>query len=257
MVTAETQKTVLVTGANRGVGLQFATQYAAVGWRVIAGCRSPDQAQDLQTLASADSSIAVETLDVTNSNHITALAEKYKDTAIDILINNAGMYGDLSRQAWGSLDHALFQAIMDVNVFGPMKMCEAFAPHVVNGQGKKIVSITSFLGSIGSVSKTPSTPFYAASKAALNMAMRGIGQRLKDQGVSVVVFMPGLVETRMLRQTFGLPLDEAEKAENFDYRDLPTITASESVSSLIPLIESLTVETSGRFLNYDGNEIPW
>ncbi|MDG2243095.1 MAG: SDR family oxidoreductase [Rhodospirillaceae bacterium] len=257
MVTTEEQRTVLVTGANRGVGLEFVTQYAAMGWTVIAGCRDNKKAQELSDLAASNSKIAVETLDVTNARHVGALAGKYADTAIDVVINNAGQYGDLDRQSWGSLDPVLFHEIMDVNVLGPMKVCEAFTPHLCRGQDKKIVSITSFLGSIASVSKPPSTPFYAASKAALNMAIRGIGKRLENQGIAVIVFMPGLVETRMLRQTFGLPLEEAETAENFDYRDLPTITATQSVSGMIPLIDGLSLETSGRFLNYDGNEIPW
>lgn len=257
MVTARENKTVLVTGANRGVGLEFVSQYASKGWTVIAGCRDKEKAQNLKDLSASNSAIIVETLDVTNVDHIGALASKYDDTAIDVVINNAGLYGDLDRQTWGSLDPALFHEIMDVNVLGPMKVCEAFTPHVFRGHDKKMVAITSFLGSIGSVSKPPSTPFYAASKAALNMAMRGIGKRLEGQDISVVVFMPGLVETRMLRQTFGLPQDEAEAAENFDYRDLPTVTATQSVSGMIPLIEALTLETSGRFLNYDGNEIPW
>ncbi|MGB1876612.1 MAG: SDR family oxidoreductase [Rhodospirillaceae bacterium] len=257
MVTADEQRTVLVTGANRGVGLEFVTQYAARGWTVIAGCRDTKKAQDLQDLAASDSKITVEPLDVTNVSQIGALASKYDNTAVDVVINNAGQYGDLDRQSWGSLDPALFHEIMDVNVIGPMKVSEAFTPHLYKGLDKKIVSITSFLGSISSVSKSPSTPFYAASKAALNMVMRGIGKRLEDKGIAVVVFMPGLVETRMLRQTFGLPLEEAEKAENFDYRDLPTITATQSVSGMIPLIDALSLETSGRFLNYDGKEIPW
>ena len=250
-------KTVLVTGANRGVGLEFVTQYAARGWCVIAGCRSLDHAGELQDLASANPAIKVEALDVTNHDQISALAEKYNGTAIDVLLNNAGVYGDLSRQSWGTLDPALFHEILDVNVLGPMKMIEAFTPHVIAGQDKKVIAITSFLGSIGSVSKPPNTPFYALSKAALNMAMRGASEHFKDQGIAVVVFMPGLVETRMLRQTFGMSQDQAETAENFDYRDLPTITAQHSVSSLIPLIDALTVDTTGKFLNYDGSEIPW
>ncbi len=250
-------KTVLVTGANRGIGLEFVTQYAARGWTIIAACRSPERAEELQDQAATNSAIKVETLDVTNHDQISALAAKYDGMAIDVLLNNAGVYSDLSRQHWGTLDPTLFHEILEVNVLGPMKVIEAFTPHVIAGQDKKIVAITSFLGSIGSVSKPPNTPFYALSKAALNMALRGASEHFRDQGIAVVVFMPGLVETRMLRQTFGLPQDQAETAENFDYRDLPTMPADKSVSSLIPLIDALTVDTSGRFLSYDGSEIPW
>ena len=233
------EKTVLITGANRGIGLEFVTQYAARGWRVIAGCRSPDQAEALHNVAVTNPTVTVEPLDVTDYGRISALAAKHDGTAIGVLLNNAGLYGHLKRQSWGTLDPDLFHQLLTVNVLGPMKMIEAFAPHVAASGEKKIVAITSFLGS-KLRQHTALDPVLRAQQSGPHMAMRGASEHFKDRGIAVVVFMPGLVKTRMLRQTFGLSQSEAEAEDGFDYRDLNPIDATISVSGMIPLIDALT-----------------
>lgn len=250
-------KTVLVTGSNRGLGLEFVTQYAVLGWDVIATSRSPGDDEALQTLAAANTKITIEQLDVTDLGGIAALADKYQGTAIDVLINNAGMFGDRPRQTWGALDRDLFRQVMDVNVFAPLKISEAFAPHVAASETKKIAVISSTAGSIASVRNPPGAPYYAISKAAVNMAMRGTAMRLKEQGIAVAIFMPGAVDTRMLREAVGLTQEEAEAATDYDYKRFTPLTTEESISQMISTLDALSLSQSGDFLNYDGRTIPW
>ncbi|MBT5240628.1 MAG: SDR family oxidoreductase [Rhodospirillaceae bacterium] len=250
-------KTVLVTGSNRGLGLEFVTQYAAKGWHVIATSRSPDDDEDLQALAAANTNITIEQLDVADLEEVAALAAKYQGTPIDVLMNNAGLFGDRPRQTWGKLDRDLFRQVMDVNVFGPLKLSEAFASHVAASETKKIAVISSTAGSISSIRNPPGAPYYAISKAAVNMAMRGTAMRLKEQGIAVAIFMPGAVDTRMLREAVGLTQEEAEAATDYDYRRFQPLTTEESISQMIATLDALTLDRSGDFLNYDGSTIPW
>lgn len=254
---AATAKTILITGSNRGLGLEFVTQYAAMGWDVIATSRSPEDDQDLQAIAAANRNITIEKLDVTDLDGITALANKYQGTAIDVLMNNAGMFGDRPRQTWGALDRDLFRQVMDVNVFAPLKISEAFAPHVAASETKKIAVISSTAGSLASVRNPPGAPYYAISKAAVNMAMRGTAMRLKEQGIAVAIFMPGAVDTRMLREAVGLTQEEAEAATDYDYKRFQPLTTEDSISQMISTLDALTLDQSGDFLNYDGRTIPW
>lgn len=250
-------KTVMVTGSNRGIGFEFVSQYAADGWDVIATSRSPSDDRELQALAAEMPNITVETLDVTDLGEIKALAAKYAGQPIDVLINNAGMIGDRERQSWGNLDQGLFEQMMAVNVFGPLKVSEAFADHVAASSDKKIIVISSTSGSISSVRSPPGTPYYAISKAAVNMAMKGVAERVRSQGIAVGIFMPGGVDTRMLRQAFGLSQTEAEEREDFDYRGFDPLSPEESVSAMRATIERLDLTRSGMFQNYDGSELPW
>ncbi|NKB44480.1 MAG: SDR family NAD(P)-dependent oxidoreductase [Alphaproteobacteria bacterium] len=250
-------KTVLITGSNRGLGLEFVTQYAALGWDVIATSRSPDDDEDLLTLAAANANITIEKLDVADLDEIAALAAKYKGTAIDVLMNNAGVFGDRPRQAWGALDRDLFRQVMDINVFGPLKISEAFADHVAASETKKIAVISSTAGSLASIRNPPGAPYYAISKAAVNMAMRGTAMRLKSRGIAIAIFMPGAVDTRMLREAVGLTQAEAEAATNYDYKRFKPLTTKESISQMIETLDQLTLDRSGDFLNYDGRTIPW
>ncbi|MBM3515417.1 MAG: SDR family NAD(P)-dependent oxidoreductase, partial [Alphaproteobacteria bacterium] len=253
-------ETVLVTGANRGIGLEFARQYAAKGWTVIASARDPAAADDLQALAKANARIAVERLDVTDAASIAALAAKHRGSAIDVLINNAGAFGARAEQTFGSFDAATLTEVFAVNVFGPLKVSEAFVEHVAAGRDKKIILISSIAGSIASVTRPPGGgSYYAASKAAANMAMRGLSQTVKPRGIAVGIYHPGGVDTRMLREAFGMSQDVAEvAAERGDALpgNFKALTTEESVSQLMARFADLSLETSGTFISYDSRPLP-
>jgi NAD(P)-dependent dehydrogenase (short-subunit alcohol dehydrogenase family) len=233
--------TVLVTGANRGIGLEFAKQYAAKGYAVIATARKPADAMDLNALAAADKDVAVEALDVMDLAAIDALAAKYKGQPIDILINNAGITGFPEKQRFGTIDYASFDAVMQTNVRGPLKMTEAFAEHVAASKQKKVMVVTSSEGSIAGVTSNRQ-PFYRASKAAVNMVFKNVAIPLKDRGISVALINPGPVDTDMMGAARGrMPLRSTELA----------------VRELSAIMETLTVEKTATFFNFDGTPLPW
>ena len=250
-------KTVLVTGSNRGMGLEFVAQYAERGWSVIATSRSPSDDYDLIELAKDNPKIQIEQMDVTKTSEISNLAEKYQNQSIDLLINNAGMSGDRRNQAWGQIDQSEFTKLISINAFGALKVAEAFSKNIANSEGKKIVAISSVAGAISSMGRPSSLPILSISKAALNMAMKTVALRLKDEGVTVILINPGAVDTRALRQAFGLSLEEAEKATNFDYKGYPTVSPEEGVRRMIDVIENADQSQNGSFLNHDGKELPW
>lgn len=249
--------TVLVTGSNRGIGLELVKQYAADGWDVIATSRTPADDEDLQALARANSNVSIEKLDVTDMDQISALSEKYRGKPIDVLINNAGLLGGRPGQDWGNLDADLFSQLMSVNVFGPIKVSEAFADNVAASDQKKIIVISSTIGSISRMQNPTPFPLLATSKAAVNMAMRTVAMQLKDQGVTVAMLMPGVVQTRMMYQAGGMSLEEASQQTTFDFDRPGTITAEESASRIRNVVRSLDGSETGIFLNNDGSPIDW
>lgn len=242
--------TVLITGSNRGLGLEFATQYAAKGWDVIATSRSPADDEDLQALAAKHKNVTIEQLDVTDTAEINALAAKYKGRPIDLLLNNAGILGGGPDQSLGNFSQSRFHQVMDVNVFGALAVSEAFRENVIASEGKKIISLTSGLGSIAGAGGMPNAPYYyRISKAGLNMAMRALGGDLRAKGVTVGVVAPGTVETDML--------DEVNE-QFFAKMNLPSIEPEESISKLIDVIAALTPANAAKGIsNYDGSVMPW
>jgi NAD(P)-dependent dehydrogenase (short-subunit alcohol dehydrogenase family) len=236
--------TVLITGSNRGLGLEFARQYAARGWKVIATARDPEHATELAALAVEHSGVAVEQLDVTDSASISALVARYRDTPIDVLINNAGILGDAEAQTLGSLDYAEFERVMAVNVYGALAVAEAFREQVAASQQKKIVAITSRSGVI-SQPGWRGPYFYRASKIALNMVMRVLADDLRPRGIIVALVAPFPTDTEMLRQLIG-PDAAARQARPAD-----------SVGSLIAVIDGLSPENSNQPLLADGSVMPW
>lgn len=221
--------TVLITGANRGLGLEFTRQYAADGWHVIACCRKPAEASALKKIKGE---VTIEALDVANDGDIAKFAKKLKGEAIDLLINNAGIYGPRS----GSDTDAWLEVIR-VNTVAPFRMAEAFAPHVARSKQKTIVNITSVMGSIAS-NESGGSPIYRSSKAALNMVMKGLSQELKSRGVTVAVFHPGWVKTDM--GGAGAP-----------------VAIPDSIGGLRKAIAKLKPADTGKFFNYDGKPLPW
>ena len=229
--------TVLVTGANRGLGLEFARQYAADGWKVYAACRDPDAARELgQLAAESGGAIRVLALDVTDIASVRAAAQSLAGEAIDVLINNAGV-GSPKKQRLGSLDYAAWAHVLDVNTLGPMRVVEAFLESVAKGGDRKIVTLTSAMGSIADNGSGGSYA-YRSSKAAVNIVMKSLSIDLAPRGITCVVVHPGWVRTDM-----GGPDGK--------------LTPAESVTALRRLIAGLRPEDTGRFFNYDGKTYPW
>jgi NAD(P)-dependent dehydrogenase (short-subunit alcohol dehydrogenase family) len=239
--------TILLTGANRGVGLALAKEYAGQGWNVIATCRNPKEATELQALAKSNPKVIVERLDVASSKQLADLAKRYRGVPIDVLFNNAALLGDRNdkgnrRQQFGSLDEELFAEVMRVNVLAPLKISEAFVDNVAASQQKKIIGMTSGLGSLTLMARMSNFYYYQMSKAALNMGFRAMRNDLGKRGIIVALLAPGMVETDMLVQS-------GFKGE--------ALTPAESAASLYKLVAGLTPEDKGLPVNVDGKVIPW
>jgi NAD(P)-dependent dehydrogenase (short-subunit alcohol dehydrogenase family) len=225
--------TCLITGANRGIGLEFARQYAAEGWKVIATCRHPAEAEALNAL---EGEIEVHSLDVTDFARVEDLAKKLKDEPIDLLINNAGIYGPRV-VPYGTVDYAAWAEVLRVDTMAPLKISAVFSEHVAKSKLKRIVAITSNSGSIGD-NTSGGSYIYRSAKAALNAVMKSLAIDLKQKQISVAVLHPGWVGTDM-----GGPGAK--------------IDAFESVAGLREVIDGISLENSGSFLNYDGTELSW
>lgn len=234
--------TVLITGSNRGIGLAFAQYYAGAGWNVIATARDPAGATELQTLASTNSQVVIEALDLIDLEQIETLGAEYSDVPIDVLINNAAMLGNLEKQSFGFYDKTLFDEVMAVNVFGPMMMIEAFLPSLLEGKQKKVVTISSGLGSLTLVGGMKAMAYYRISKAGMNMSMRGIRAELRSQGIIVALLAPGRVGTQLLADS--------------GY-DGPSLTPAESAAAVAKNIEALTLKDRGKPINFNGKILPW
>jgi len=224
------KKTVLITGANRGLGLEFAHQYAEAGWNVIGTARKPESATELNAL-----SVRVMKLDVADPKSVAALASDLKGASIDLLINNAGIFPRV-----GSLEETDFAAALqtyEVNTLGPMRVTRALLPNLREGSGKTVVSITSGLGSIEN--NTSGRYYgYRESKAALNMFTKSLASELRDDGFICVVISPGWVQTDM-----GGPG--------------ANLTPEESISGMRAVISKLSPEDTGTYWNYNGDSLPW
>ena len=229
-------RSVLITGANRGLGLEFASQYAADGWRVFACCRRPDAASELGAIAAAsDGRLIVHTLDVADRASIDSLAAALRGEAIDVLINNAAVIGGRD-QRFGGLDWDEWTSTLRTNVMGPTHMLEAFADHVAASDKKAAVTVTSGMGSIADTSGGQYV--YRTSKAAVNMAMRSASKDLAGRAITVAVIHPGWVRTDM----GGSGAD---------------LSPSESVSGMRRVIDGQSAADNGKFLDHAGREHPW
>ena len=227
---AEPAQTVLITGANRGIGLEYARQFAARGYRVIGTARNPAEAGELAKVAHR-----VEALDVADGDSVQALARRLDGVAIDILVNNAGIL-DRNDNTIDTVDFALMERTFAVNTLGPLRVTRALLPNLRAGQRKLIVNMSSQLGSIER--STGQLYAYRTSKTALNQINRILSAELGPEGFVAVVLHPGWVRTDM-----GGP--EA------------TYTPEQSVRGLIAVIEGLDSADNGRFYDFQGNPIPW
>jgi NAD(P)-dependent dehydrogenase (short-subunit alcohol dehydrogenase family) len=249
--------TVMITGANSGIGLEFARQYAAKGWTVIATHRRAEPPRTLADLADKFNKVRIESLDVTNIEQVTRLAEKLADVPIDVLINNAGVYNDRSKCAgddescpgdwsvenFGSFKYSLLDTMLAVNVKGPLMVAETFYRNVQASTQKKIIAISSSNGSLTGKNAGPEgAVFYRLSKAALNREMQLVAAATKKDGVTVVMFNPGPTLT-----------EHQEYLHSYS----GMLTTSFTVGNMIKTIDKATLADTGRFLRYDGAVEPW
>ncbi len=229
----DSMPTVMVTGANRGIGLEFARQYADAGWTVIATCRNPGRADALKALAG---DVTVQAMDVGDPASIRAAKKGIGDAPIDVLINNAGLLGGRD-QAFGATDYDTMGEVLRVNVIGPLAVAEAFVGNLEAGKGKRLATVSSRIGSIAE-NGSGGRYIYRPSKAGVNAVMKSVALDLAGQGILVAILHPGHVQTDM-----GGP-----KAP---------VSPADSVAGMRAVIDGLTPETSGHFFNYDGAVIAW
>ncbi|GAC1660631.1 MAG: SDR family oxidoreductase [Candidatus Dormibacteraceae bacterium] len=226
---------VLVTGANRGLGLEFARQFAAERWEVFAACRDPQQAETLVELAKSAAVRTVQ-MDVTAARSVRRAASAVGNATIDVLINSAGIMGKRQRAA-EEMDYESWMEVLNVNTLGPLRVAEAFLDRVAASKRKLIVTITSGMGSLADNQSGGHIP-YRSSKAAVNMVMRSLAVDLRPRGITCIVVNPGWVRTDM--GGAGAPL-----------------TPAESVSALRRLIAKVGPRDTGKFFDYTGRKYPW
>lgn len=233
--------TILITGASRGLGLEFARQYAADGWRVFATCRRPEASADLREIWG---DVHVREMNISDEIQVTGVAYDLRGEPIDVLLNNAGIVGPEDGSAtFGSIDLTTWQDVMRINAMDPLKVTEAFLDHVKASERKTIVFVSSRAGSIAERGSLPhhkpgGSYIFRSSKAALNAVAKSLAFDLAPLGVGVLVLHPGWVKT-----------DAGGPDAQIDPRT--------SVSGMRRLIADLSPSASGVFRNYDGQIIPW
>ena len=229
-------ESILITGSNRGIGLELVRQYAEAGWRVFACCRSPGTADQLNQLKENHSLVSIHQLDIADSQQIRALSNELKGQALDILFNNAGIYGPTNTSI-GNISEDDWLECLRINTIAPMKVTEAFIHNVELGERKLIATMSSKMGSMAD-NGSGGSYIYRSSKAALNAVMKSASIDLANKGIKVAILHPGWVKTDM-----GGPNAE--------------ITVKECVDNLRNNLDSVTVENSGSFFEIDGSIIPW
>lgn len=226
----------LVTGANRGIGLEFVRQLVGRGESVVATARHPDEAVELRAIAAgAGDRVEILRLDVSNLEDLEQLRVRFAERSLDVLINNAGMMEWAG--ALGALDYDVIRRSMEVNVYGPLRVVEAVLPALKRAGGAKIANLTSKMGSMTDNSSGGSYA-YRMSKAALNMATRSMAVDLKRDKIIAFVMHPGWVQTRMGGQS-------------------ALIDVETSTTALLEIIDGATGAESGRFWEWNGQEIGW
>lgn len=231
-------RTTLITGANRGIGLEFSKQFVADGWRVFACSRNPEKSDELNKLAVMyPDQITVHTLDVADHEQIKRLAQNLANKSIDILINNAGVYPGPKGSSFGEINYDAMTQAFIINTMAPLRMAEEFADHIKRGNQKIIVTITSKMGSVADNSRGGSY-IYRSSKSAVNMVMKSLSIDLRSIGIIAVLLHPGWVRTDM-----GGPNG--------------LISTKQSVSGMRNVISQISLADSGKFFAYDGQIIPW
>ena len=228
--------TILITGANRGIGLELSEQFAEDGWQVLACCRNPAEATQLQALSERGLAIELHALDVTNYAQMATLADQLANRPIDILLSNAGIYGSKGN-GFGEVDAEEWRQVLEVNTIAPLMLVQAFVEQVAASQQKLVAVISSKVGSIADNSSGGSY-IYRSSKTAVNQVVKSLSIDLAGRDIAVVSLHPGWVQTDM-----GGPNAE--------------IGTDESVSGLKSILQSAGRAQSGQFIEFNGNSIPW
>ena len=239
---AEEEQTVLITGSNRNIGLEFVKQFSNKGWKVIATTRSLDSADELIEFSKQNQNVVVEQLDITNDDHLNNLKKKYKDDVIDILLNNAAYTPRYfsSFRGIGGVDIEATRKSLEVNTIGTMKVIQTFIDNVERSKKGKIVNLSTKAASFEERPEIPMMYSYAMSKAALNSMIKTLSFETLESEVIVVALSPGIVNT-----TLGMGF-------------MGAIEIDESVSKMMVVIENLTMDQNGLFLDYeDGRVIGW
>lgn len=228
---------VLITGANRGIGLEMVKYSIQQGWSVFACCRNPHSADSLFNIAKlSNGKVSVHIADMLELSTIQALSYELRNEPIDILINNAGVYGS-DKNTFGCVDVQSWLETFQVNTIAPLKMVEAFSEHLLMGKRKLVACMSSKMGSMAD-NGYGNSYIYRSSKAALNAVVKSLSIDLKERGIISVALHPGWVKTDM-----GGPNAE--------------ITTRECVEQIFKHLTQLTIEDSGRFIDIDGRDIPW
>ena len=228
--------TILITGTNRGIGLEFTKQYLARGDRVIATCRDIEAADALKKLRNDHDKLEVRQLDVSSAESILEFVQQLADTPIDIFINNAGVYGPRNVK-FGEVDGQLWASVLQVNSIAPLMLSQLLMPNLRQGKDKKMVYLTSKMGSIDDNSGGGSY-IYLSSKTALNSVVKSLAIDLAGEGFSAAVLHPGWVLTDMGGQN-------------------ALIDTKTSVTGMLQVVDDLDPQSSGSFFNYDGSIIAW
>jgi NAD(P)-dependent dehydrogenase (short-subunit alcohol dehydrogenase family) len=231
-----TNPTILITGANRGIGLELTEQFAEDGWQVLACCRNPADAGKLQALSERNPSIELHALDVTNYQQMATLADQLANRPIDILLSNAGIYGPKG-VGFGEVDAQEWRKVLEVNTIAPLMLVQAFVEQVAASQQKLVAVISSKVASIADNSSGGSY-IYRSSKTAVNQVVKSLSIDLADRDISVISLHPGWVKTDL-----GGPNAE--------------ISTDESVSGLKSILQSAGLAQSGQFIEFNGSSIPW
>lgn len=227
-------ETVVVTGANRGIGLHLVKHFLAAGWQVVAACRNPAQATALQALTNP--SLRILPLDVTDAASVAALAGTLEGECIDVLVNNAGIMGPAS-QGVRNMDYEGFVQTLAVNSVAPLRVTAALLPHLKRSPRPRVIAISSQMGAFG-LDMGPGHIAYSASKSAVSKVMQLTARELAPEGIIVCPVHPGWVQTDM-----GGPNAQLAPAD--------------SAAGLFRLIDGLQMQHSGRFWAWDGREHVW
>jgi NAD(P)-dependent dehydrogenase (short-subunit alcohol dehydrogenase family) len=238
-------ETVLITGANRNIGLEFASQYAEKGWQVIATHRRDVTPESLIELESKFDNVRAERMDITDHSSVLALAQKLTGQAIDVLVNNAGYGGDFRgpSQQLGSLNYDDFELVMRTNGLGALMVSEAFLEHVSASKRKIILGLSSTLASLAAGPADGGAYWYRMAKTALHQSIVTMAKDLESDGITVAAISPGRIYN---------PADT-----DHNKMEPGMVAMDDSIAALIEMIDTMNITDTGSFILYDGQKIPW